>query len=590
MRSSTHRSTPRQIAVTALALLVSIATYLFLTSGLAAVELVSARNNAQAAKAAADTEDFAAVVSSVKRLRGNIVALNALTSGPEWLAVKSIPIAGAPVRTATDLISSTEAVAAASGDFLQVAESLIASTGDQGGEMPDDVLRALGPASASLAAALEQYQTELAVIDIGDLPGPAETAVAEILSQVQGALPGLIAVLGPTQVIANMLSKEVPQTWFIALQNGGEARGTGGLVGAYAVLDVTDGKATVVKSGTNADLTALGDSSGLPPSTLQLWGPERLTHYYGVNLSPHYPFAGQLLSSLWHNQSGTAPDAVLAFDQHSAAALLAATGPITVDGITVTPDDALHFLTVGVYERFPDPAEKDAFVAKLIADLLTKLAAGQAGALDLVKALVRPVLERRVFLWSADPANQALLETAPLGGIVPEDPGAFAMGVINNNAGSKMDAFLHTDVSYVGGECTLGGRHGQITVTLRNLPPASLPSYVSQRGDRADATGDGSNLVRLYVYLPLLAVPTQTLHNGTLVDVPVGEERNHPVVINSVELARDETKTVTVKFTEVGSAEALNKQPVVIPQPMLHTQKVSAVAGPACSQSGERRS
>ncbi len=36
---------------------------------------------------------------------------------------------------------------------------------------------------------------------------------------------------------------------------------------------------------------------------------------YGVNLSPNFPYAGELISSMWKKQSGAAPDAVLALDQ-----------------------------------------------------------------------------------------------------------------------------------------------------------------------------------------------------------------------------------------------------------------------------------
>ncbi len=43
--------------------------------------------------------------------------------------------------------------------------------------------------------------------------------------------------------IAVLLGANGPQKWFVALQNGGESRGTGGLLGSFAVVDLDKGKA-----------------------------------------------------------------------------------------------------------------------------------------------------------------------------------------------------------------------------------------------------------------------------------------------------------------------------------------------------------
>lgn len=123
-----------------------------------------------------------------------------------------------------------------------------------------------------------------------------------------------------------------------------------------------------------------------------------------------------------------------------------------------------------------------------------------------------------------------------------------------------------------------------MTVELFNNPPTTLPTekYFG-RGDREqlfglDGRADGSNRVRLAVYLPQGAF----LGGATPQQLFVGAERGHPVAMFGVELKRGERKEVTVDFTEFGDASVLNGKPTVIEQPMLNQQEIVIQQGPTC--------
>lgn len=583
MSSTKRRSTGRQVVVEVFAVLVAITVAASFSAAVIGLEVNDTRSNAQAAKANADAGNLTGLISSVEALQSNVAALSTYTKSPAWLVTQYIPAVGDPVRTASTLTTGANSVSQASQGFLDVARQLETSTTADAQLVPATVLTNLAPAANQLAIALEAFTTDVQSLSATAAYGPFQSKVAAALTDAKELLPELTLLVKTLPAVAVLLGSQAPQKWFIALQNGGESRGTGGLLGSFAVVELEKGKAKAQTIAANGALTAKADPSVVPADTRALWGPARLAEVYGVNLSPNFPYAGELISSMWKKQSGTAPNAVLALDQRATALLIDAVGGITVDGVTLTGANATEFLTVGVYTKYPDPVKKDAFVTAAMAQLVQKIASGTTSPIQLAGTLATAVLDRNVFLWAADAAVQESLAPSPIGGVVPDAPGPISMAVVNNNAGNKMDAFLYTAVTLTGGECVTGGRRSTMQVELFNNPPANLPSYVDQRGDRRDlfgldGVGDGSNRVRLAVYLPQGAF----LGGAAPQQLFVGAERGHPVAMFGVELKRGERKTVTVDFTEFGDAGALNGKPDVLRQPMLNAQNIKVIDGPSC--------
>ena len=156
----------------------------------------------------------------------------------------------------------------------------------------------------------------------------------------------------------------------------------------------TRARAKPLQIGANELLTAKANPNLLPKDSQALWGPARLAEVYGVNLSPNYPYAGELISSMWQKQSGAAPNAVLALDQRATALLIEAVGGITVDGITLNGANAVQFLSVVVYEKFPTTAAKDAFVTDAMGQLIKMIATGSTSPIQLAGS-------SRMRFWSA---------------------------------------------------------------------------------------------------------------------------------------------------------------------------------------------
>ena len=586
MTQVAQRSVAGQVVIEVIAVIISLAVAGGLSVLVVGLQINDARASAAQAQTEAQAGDLPGLIDSVEALRSNVAAVATYTKSPAWLITQYIPGVGEPVHAASTLTNGANQVAAASTGFLDLARQLDHARSTSGGQLvPTEVLTNLTPAANELAAALTSFTADVESITVGAAYGPFQGKASAALQEAKDLLPQLTLLVKTLPSIAVLLGANGPQKWFVALQNGGESRGTGGLLGSFAVVDLDKGKATAQTIGANELLTAKANPGLLPKDSQALWGPARLAEVYGVNLSPNYPYAGELISSMWQKQSGTAPNAVLALDQRATALLIDAVGGVTVDGITLTGGNAVQFLSVGVYERFPTSAAKDAFVTAAMGQLIKKIATGSTSPIQLAGKLASAVLDRSLFLWAADAEIQQSRAPSPIGGELPDTSGPISMAVVNNNAGNKMDAFLFTTVKLQGGECVAGGRRSTMTVELFNDPPAKLPTddYFG-REDRErlfglDGRSDGSNRVRLAVYLPKGAY----LGTASPQQLFMGEERGHSVAMFGVELKRGERKTVTVDFTEFGDSAILNQEPDVIRQPMLSAQQITVVKGPNCT-------
>ncbi len=185
----------------------------------------------------------------------------------------------------------------------------------------------------------------------------------------------------------------------------------------------------VLESGPNNALTAI--SSG--PSVVDL-GPEFSEHYgyngptkawVNSNLSPHFPYAGQIWTALWKNQSGMTVDGVLAIDPTGLSYLLAAAGPVTLDdGTKVSAKNVVDLTLRDAYARFDkDERSRDGFLTKVLTAAADAVLDQKASGPALLKGLSRAASERRLLLWSPDAETEQALGQRPLAGRLPDRSG-----------------------------------------------------------------------------------------------------------------------------------------------------------------------
>ncbi|MER5646578.1 DUF4012 domain-containing protein [Streptosporangium sp. NPDC002524] len=369
-----------------------------------------------------------------------------------------------------------------------------------------------------------------------------------------------------------MLGGDGPRRYFLAFQTNAEARGTGGLVGAFGILRANRGRIAVERLTPNNGLAA----SPVPVADhgrdfRGRYGPGAARMLSVSNLSPHFPYAAATWTGLWERQARTRLDGAVATDPVGLSHLMRLTGPITLPGgERVTSGNVVDLTERVAYARYPDPVARKRFlieIARAVGEALPGLLTDPARSLPVLSAMVG---DRRLQVWSRHEAEQRFLARTPAGGVLPSGPGPFAGLVVNNSAGGKLDYYLDRSLDYELGPCRDGLRSSTVRVRLTNdVPPGTLPSYVTGRLDspRGQHT-PGSNLLWVSLYGGLGAKVTEARLDGDRVPVVRETERSHPVYSTMLELAPGQSRTLRFDLTELASDEP----PLVPVQPLARPQ------------------
>lgn len=479
--------------------------------------------------------DAAGVETSAARSR---------TQDPLWRAGERLPWVGddlAAVRlTATSVDIATREVA---GPLVQAATALDPdSLAGADGSIDVAPISAVSPTLDAAEEQVEIARATMGSVEVDGLLPPVADAVDQVVDQVETLASVTSRLARAGRLVPPMLGATEPRRYFLAFQNPAEARGTGGLIGIFGVLEVEQGRVELVTVGSNDDLPALPEPPvDLGPEYAQLYG-DLPADLRNANLSPHFPFAAQELLGQWRQRSGEQLDGVVAVDPVVLGALLDTSGPVELSSGETVAGDALVDLTLReVYERFDgDDAGRRAFLGELVRETFEQIT-GDLDPLALAEVLAGPD-QRRLLIYSGRESEQRDLEMTPFGGALPPADGR-ARGVVVNNAGAnKLDYYLERAVVYEIG-CTVGGRtSSMLRVIVRNTAPAQgLPEYVYSQLE-ALAAQPSTNRLIVSTFVPgpsgLDSVtmgdgPPLAFNSGTqlgydvrsvTVDVPAGEE------------------------------------------------------------------
>ena len=311
------------------------------------------------------------------------------------------------------------------------------------------------------------------------------------------------SVLAPQAT--KILGFQRPRTYMLVFQNPAEARGTGGIVGAYAVITVSRGEFKVDRVGSNVDL------EHMPVMPIEISSDFYFTYgddpaiWQNSNMSPHFPYGARIWSALWKNQTGVNLDGVLAVDPFVLKAILSATGPLKIsDGTVINTGNVVSETLSEVYERFDGKnAERKNYLVEIAQQTLQILKSGNYSKLSLGRALLKPYNEHRILFYSAATESQIALEKTLLGGSLDLREKDFRL-VIQNIAGNKMDYYLDRELEINVEECGQQGRtRVKATLTNRISEIKALPAYVKGRLDIGRPEGaKNSHSISVFLYGP----------------------------------------------------------------------------------------
>lgn len=538
--------------------------------------LEAARGTLATAMASVGSVDSEGLAAQAKQAAPDLHAARSAADDPVWRLASAVPVAGrsfALVRGVTQV--SARVVDDVVGPAEQAATAVRTRHLLANGRVDLELLSSLrGPlASASESAAVARSQARALPRSL--VPRFLVTQRDELVRQVDRLTGGVTAAATALQLAPGMLGEAGPRRYLLVVQNPAEARATGGIIGAYAVVRADRGKLVRERVGTDGDFRpAKAPVADLGAEFAKQYDPysARLS-WFSAGRTPDWPSAARLFGGLWSAQGGGRIDGVIGVDPISMASVLSATGPISVTGRTLDAGNVANFVMKDQYAVFADPAqpfgqraaERKAVLGGLAAAIYDKVASGQGSGSSLVKALAAAGHSGHLQVWSSAPAEQEVLARSGVGGALP-GRGAFLEVVSQNGPGSKLDYYVRRTIDYA----RPAARRAVARVTLLNtVDAATVPPFVKQRIDLYGFNPnldkqqlDGTTTQLVSVYGAVGAAVERVRVDGVETPAAFGFERGHGYATLKVSLHPGTPVVLEFDLADPGGRLLYRQQPL----------------------------
>lgn len=388
-------------------------------------------------------------------------------------------------RTPDALISLTRIGEQVAGAGAEVARGIgrlpegLSSLGLKDGRIPVESLRSLEPSVRRALASLDAAAREAA-----RLPG---SWVIDEVAEARDLVRERLAQAVPLARSANALLSSLPRfagqgreaRYFVAAQNSAELRGTGGLIGNYAILTMRDGRMSL---GPFSDVQALpnlpADTAPTPSRDFaKLYGPFGGGGFWlNLNMTPDAPTAATLIEQLYERVEGEKLDGTIFFDLQGLADLLRATGPVKSKqlGYTFTPDNIVAYVATAAYLKSPvrNPFQEG---PRLVAEAVWTQFLRGTDPERALRALVDAAAHGHLILHGSDPQLQAAFRLAGVAGEFGARSGDFFGVAHSNAAANKVDFFLRQYLTYEVRLAPEGEARAEAAATIINGAPAGAP-------------------------------------------------------------------------------------------------------------------
>jgi hypothetical protein len=585
-RRRSRGSRIRRRCIVGCALLVAVgAIWLAVTALLARQELNTVRAELPALRTALQSGDLHHANEIASSLQTHARRAHQFTSGPAWLVAAEIPWLGRPAQTARTVAAQADLVGRdVLPGVLSLTSDLNIATLRHGATINLAPLVKAAPVLDSASFAATSAASAVANSPTDTWLGAIDSARASFATDLVALRDELVGAARATHILPSMLGESGPKRYFVGFENEAEARGLGGLPGAFAIVTAEHGEITFTQFEDDRALSGVRADVNLGADFTARYAQDDPTGLYvNSDVSANFPDAAQIWAAMWQKKTGETVDGAIALDPSALSYLLEVTGPATLPGgQQVSASNVVALTQKDVYARFAAPtssgatgrnaanAARKAYLKQIAEAVSQKLLAGGRST-DLIGAAARAARQRRLMVWSADPTVETLLTAANYAGTVQNDGGPYTGFVVNNASGTKLDYYLDRTMTYQRRGCGAAGDSVATFTVTNNAPASGLPTYVTQRADmspRGARSGD-TRLVITYYGTAGATVGSVQVDGNPVIVAPASENGLLSLTFD-LELARSATHTITIRLDEPTTNLPLRvlQQPLVRP---LHT-------------------
>jgi hypothetical protein len=502
-------------------------------------------------------------------LRDHTFAAREAAEDPLWTLASGLPWVGPNLSAIAEIARSADDVATLGlTPLVNVYGSL-----DWDALMPSssgtnlEPLKAAAPSVASSAYAVRASSERLDGIDTTEILPQVAHPLKEAIEELKQATGALNSAADAASIAPAMLGADGPKSYLLMIQNNAEARASGGIPGALAVLTLDSGKLSLGAQSSATDVGIMSPTLAVDPQQQQIYSTRLGKYMQDVNLTPDFPTAAVTAQAMWERKTGQRVDGVISIDPVTLGYILDATGPVKISSpelvslaknklpTELTGKNVVQTLLSDVYARIEQPKLQDAYFAGVAQEIFAALSQGSGEAKGLIAGITRGTEEGRVLVWSADTSEQSVISKYRLSGSVAGPsiaPAQFGV-YFNDGTGAKMDYYVKRSVQLVK-ECAKDGyEQTTVRITSTNTAPTdaatSLPAYVT--GDGIFGVPPGSVQTNIVAYGPVQANMEIAKRDGQKTEFAPYVHSNRPVGVLAVRLAPGETQTVEFTFGKI---------------------------------------
>jgi len=495
--------------------------------------------------------------------------------GPVVQAIGWLPIIG---RTSDAVGAVAESAVLAADAAIVVADAVaeipggITGLAPSGGRIAVDrfvpLARAARDADELMTIAvsnLEEAPTSLLLGPVGPAHREARAELGELHETIHTA-----ALL--LQGFPGFLGAEEPQRYFFGAQNPAELRGTGGLIGAYSILEIDDGRFHFSPFVPIHNLASPALKSIPPPNEDYAANYDQFRRggrfWTSINVMPDFPSVAQAILSSYEAASGESLDGVILADPFAEAALLEAAGPVRLPGynVEIDADNVVAFTTNEAYSLFTDSVRRKRLLGDVARAAFERFVGQPSADQGDLRELLEAAAGRHIQVFSEDPGMQEGLRRTPAGGAL-RPLGAdddLVSVVVNSGAGSKVDFYQERNVGYRVELDDDGSASAEFELTLRNHAPTSgQPPYVIGpfRPEGADvepilrSLEAGESVALVNVYCGSDCIPGDARMHGAPVEVATDVDLGVRYVQHYYSIRSGEQETLRVSWDDPSAWE-----------------------------------
>ncbi len=539
--------------------------------------------------------DPAVSAQTVERLQEETGSARSAVDDPLFRAATVTPFLGANLDALRQVTLTVDSLATeVMPSLVDVAETLQPSKlAPSNGTIDLSPIERISPLLQSADDAVNRARATIAGIARNDLVQPVGNAVGDLSRRLDSAADVTAPAARIARLLPPMLGADGPRTYLVVFQNPAELRATGGIFGSYAVVRADRGRITISEQGASSRTLGYFNPpvAQLSQNEIELYSELMAQYPMDVNFTPDFPTAAQLFTKMYRVRSGQSVDGVLALDPVALSYILKGAAPIDVgDGVSVTSDNLVSILLSTAYKKFdnnPDQSERDAFLAKATGTVFTDVMTGKGTPTSIISGLRKAVGERRILLYSNDPAEQADIATTGVAGAIDADPARPSIGVfLNDGTAAKLGYYLKNDIRVVAGSCRSDGRRDlTVRVTMRfDVPPSGLPPYVTGEFEPAKGYRLQTNVL---VFAPASGRIVGATRDGAALAIGRGQDHSREVGTTTVVLTPGESTELV--FSVLAPAVA-GSETAVVPRlevtPGVHPTTLSVDEYPSCGTTG----